>query len=298
VVAPEGGEGLIHVYRMPADYAALRERVNVHIEQARTAMAEGDGGAPARMLRSEAARGPLTAWSVGQIEKLLEDIDINRYAQKQTIFEHRRGGRWTPLAEEHYVSFDELRRAWFPHLEVAAPEHLFLALCHAIDRRFLAAMTEHFDAKVAGQPVHLNISVASVMDAGFVRFAHKAPRGDRAKIAFELHRGDLLQDFTLTLNAMTLLHREGFRVVLDGVTPDMLGYLNLAAFEADCVKINVTQARVGLLGAPAALKALEAIPREKIIFFRCDNEPALDLGLELGVTKFQGWLPDARAKGG
>ena len=89
-----------------------------------------------------------------------------------------------------------------------------------------------------------------------------------------------------------LIHREGFKVAVDGVTPDMLGFLNLAAFEADYIKINVSAERAGQLTAEPVKQALQSIAKEKLIFFRCDNEPSLNAGLDLGVTHFQGWLID------
>ena len=88
------------------------------------------------------------------------------------------------------------------------------------------------------------------------------------------------------------MHREGFKVAIDSVTPDMVNYLNLAAFDVDFIKINVSKDRAGLLADPAIREGLARIPKEKLIFFRCDNERALKAGLEMGVGKFQGWMID------
>lgn len=282
------------IYHMPADYNALRERLNHYVDTSRAAAATEDKSTPAQMLQTEAARGPLTAWSVNQIEKLLENIDLRRYVRTQPVCERHPDGSWSPLFDECYISFDELRRSYFPKLEMSAPEHLFLELCQALDRRFLTDLSEHYGT-IAGQALSLNLSVATVMGAVFSQFVHQVPRTDRKNICFEIHRGDLLQDFQLTLNAMMVIHRDGFKVAIDSVTPDMLGYLNLAMFETDYIKLNVAKDRYRLLDTPEARKALAQIPREKIIFFHCDNEPALKVGLELGITKFQGWLIDKLA---
>jgi len=277
------------IYHMPEGYTPLRERINHYVEVARTAAVIGKSE-PEQALRSDAARGPLTAWSVDQIEKLLADIDLRRYVRTQSIYEFG-GGKWQPICDEHFISFEDLRREHFPRLELITPEHLFLELCHALDQRLLAELTLRFET-IAGRQIHLNLSVASVLGTVFAQFCHSVPRDKRSAVGFELHRGDLLQDFSLTLNAMMTLHRERFKVAIDSVTPDMVNYLNLAAFEADYVKINVSKDRAGQLADPAIRQGLALIPREKLIFFRCDNEKALEVGLEMGVTKFQGWLID------
>jgi EAL domain-containing protein (putative c-di-GMP-specific phosphodiesterase class I) len=280
-------------YHMPKDYVPLRERTNHYIEVVRTASTFGSEGAPAEALRSEAARGPLTAWSVDQIGKLLGDIDLRRYGRTQPVYKRTGPNTWAPVLEEYFISFDDLRRERFPHVEMTA-EHLFLTLCETLDQRLLVLLTEQYDT-IAGRPLNLNLSVASIMGSVFAQFAHRVPREQRGLIGFELHRGDLLQDFSLTLNALEVLHHEGFKTALDGITPDMIEYINLGRFDCDFIKINVSKDRAAQLAGPAVRKGLGQIPAGKIIFFRCDNEKALAAGVELGVNLFQGWLIDDAA---
>ena len=91
---------------------------------------------------------------------------------------------------------------------------------------------------------------------------------------------------------ITALKKEGFKVALDSITPDMAAYINLQAFDVDYIKINVSRDRTEQLSDPAIRKHLAQIPAERLIFFRCDNDKALATGLELGVSLFQGWLID------
>lgn len=284
------------VYRLPNDYSALRERANYYIEVSRNAAIVGEAeSTPSQLLQTEAARGPLTAWSVDQIGRLLQDIALNRYIRLQPIYERGTSGKWTPLFEECAIGFEDLRRAHFPKMEVVAPEHLFLALCQTLDARLLSELTERFET-IAGRDVSLNLSVMSVLGSAFAGFARKVPRDAHGRIGFELNPGDLLQNFALTLSAMNLLRREGFRVIIDGVTPDMLAYVNIAAFGADYIKLNVSKDYAAQLAEASVRKSLSAIPRDKLIFFRCDNERALAAGLDLGVTRFQGWLIDEKTR--
>jgi EAL domain-containing protein (putative c-di-GMP-specific phosphodiesterase class I) len=288
--ANEEATKCVILFHLPEGYIPLRERINYYVGIARAAALVGQGE-PSKALKSEAARGPLTAWSVDQIEKLLNEIELRRYVRTQSIHEYRPDGSWQPMWEEYFVSFEDLKREQFPKLDLVAPEHLFLALCRALDQTLLAELTEHFET-IAKRRVFFNLAVSSVTSAVFARFCRGVPKDQRSLIGFELHRGDLLQDFSLTLSSMMTLHRENFKVALDGITPDMVNYLNLGAFEADFVKIDVSKDRADQLQDPAIRDTLTRIPKEKLIFFHCDNDRALAAGLSMGISKFQGWLID------
>lgn len=271
-------------YRMPENYSTLRERTNYYVEIVRASTIVGDE------TKVEDAQGRLTAKNVDQIEHLLGEIDLRRYGRTQNFY-HYVSGTWKAAGEEYFVSFEDLRRERFPKLEIMAPEHFFLALCSVIDQRLLAMLTSSYEI-IGGRMINLNVSVVTITGSVFAQFVHRVPRDQRALIGFELHCGDLFQDFSLALSAIDILKREGFRVILDSVTPDMVHYLNLGAFAIDAIKINVSKDRALQLDNPATRLGLERLPAQKLTFYRCDNQRALAIGQELGVSVFQGWLID------
>ena len=275
-------------YRMPENYALLRESTNAYVEEVRAKIAARE-----EEEAIDESTGRLTAKNVDQIERLLADTDVTRYGRMQVIYRHDRGA-WTPLAEEYFISIEELRREYFPKLDIAGSEHFFFSVCSVLDRKLLAAMTDAYDT-VAGKTINLNLSISSIMGAVFTQFVRRVPQDQRRLIGFELHCGDLLQNFALTLDAITSLRREGFRVVIDSLTPSMALYLNLDKFPVDRIKINVTKDFAGQLDDADIRKALTRVPADRLIFFHCDNEKALKMGVDLGVTAFQGWLIDELA---
>jgi EAL domain-containing protein (putative c-di-GMP-specific phosphodiesterase class I) len=272
-------------YRMPENYTTLRERTNDYVEVVRAAAITGNGD-----VKVESAQGKLTAKNVDQIGQLLGEIDLRRYGRTQSLY-HYAAGSWSAVGEEYFIGFEDLRREHFPKLEIPSSEHFFLALCGMLDQRLLALLTSSYEI-IGGRRINLNVSVGSIIGPVFTQFVHRVPREHRSLIGFELHCGDLFQDFSLAIGAIDLLKREGFRVIIDGVTPDMIGYLDLAAFAVDAVKINVSKERALQLADPAVRLALERLPADRLIFFRCDNQNALSIGHELGVSTFQGWLID------
>jgi hypothetical protein len=292
----EASDKVITTYQMPADYMSLRERVNAYVEEVHASQANPlTANAPSDALKSEAARGPLTAWSVDQIGKLISDIDMKPYLHTQHIY-HYEMGQFKPFSTEYFFSFEELKRERFPKLDLIAPEHLFLALCEIIDQKLLSQFIEAPDT-LKGRAVNLNLSIATVLNSTFAQFVHSIPHSERQLINFELHRGDLFQDLGRTLGAIDTLKNEGFRVTLDSITPDMIPYLNLAAFNADFIKINVAKERGKLLSNPHVLKDLQKLPLDRVVFFRCDNADALSEGMKIGVILYQGWHIDEIVSG-
>lgn len=281
----------ILTYHLPLDYTALRERANHYVELVRAASTINTDTDVLHALQSDAAKGPLTPWSVDQIDKLLSDIDLRRYGRTQPIYKYQADGTWLPVCEEYFLSFEDLRRERFPKLEVVTPEHLFLSLCQTLDKRLLTSLTQHH-ATIAGRHIHINLAVETVLGSVFAQFVHSIPREERKLIGFEMHRGDLLQDFTKTLNALNLLKQEGFKIAIDSITPNMVNYINFGAFDVDFLKINVSKDRASQLAELGIRKNMALLPADKLIFFRCDNEKALAAGLEMGVSLFQGWLID------
>ena len=286
---------LIHLYELPGDYAPARERANHYIEAARAAAQIGSANpAPERALQSDSVRGPLTPWALDQIVRLFADIDIRRYVRSQNIYQGD-GARWTVIGAEYFVSADDLKRERFPRLDIHNPERLFMELCAALDRRLMHQLADAPESLALGA-LFLNIAVESVLDSPFANFVRSVPAARRGQITFELNRGDLLLNLATTLNAIAILRQEGFRVALDALHPQLLLYLDPGKFAADYYKIRVSKDILEQLDNADVLRAMQSLPVDKIIFYRCDNEGALAIGRKLGVTMFQGWLIDDAAQ--
>ena len=89
---------LIHSYRLPEDYATVRERGNHYIEAARAAAQFGSGEEnPETALLGEQVRGNLTPWALDQIVKLFAKIDVRRYVRGQPIYRHTADSNFAPI---------------------------------------------------------------------------------------------------------------------------------------------------------------------------------------------------------
>jgi EAL domain-containing protein (putative c-di-GMP-specific phosphodiesterase class I) len=297
-VGPEDFAKYMNIYNLPEDYPLLRESANHYVNTLRESMAgnEEDENAPARLLKSDVTRGPLTAWSVSLIEKLLKDIDLCQFIRSQSIYEYqKKDDSWKQLADETFIGLEDLKAKFFPHLELTQPKHLFLDLCQALDRNLLDTLTINYDS-VSDMNLSLNLALPTILGLELAQFARRIPRSNRSRIGFEIHCSDLLQDFTQTLNAFGTMRHEGYKITIDGITPDMLGYFNFTRLDVDFIKINVSKDNANSLKYQAIRENFVKAPHDKLIFFHCDSEQALSAGIDMGVTKFQGWLVDDKAR--
>lgn len=286
-----GGETGITIYVLPQDYNAVRESANSYVEIARAAEVMGPMREAERALQDAEVRGPLTAYSLMQVEKLLDNIDIKRYVRTQAVFRQDEKGVWSKHFVDFYISIGDLKRERFPRLNIVTPERLFLDLCCTLDRKLLLELTNKPDTW-QGKGITLNLAAETVLSSAFAQFCHVLPHSQRGFVSFELHRSDLFLNFTTSRNAMDILKSEGFAVGIDGITPSTLPYINYARFNADYFKINVTRDKWLELQDPNAMKALQALPAERVIFSQCDHDEALRLGQKLGIRYYQGWLID------
>ncbi|HAX92222.1 MAG TPA: hypothetical protein DCY07_08490, partial [Rhodospirillaceae bacterium] len=292
---PEDKSKYTLLFNLPDDYALLRERANHYVNESRTGDMGEDENSPRFLLQTEAARGPLTAWSVDLIDRLVKDIDLCPFIRTQSVYEIQKDRSWHQLFDESFIGLDEAKQKLFPHLDVLQPKHLFLDLCHVLDRSLLQVLTLNYDS-VSDMNLSLNLSLQTVLGIEFAQFTHRVPRALRGRIGFEIHCGDLMQDFPQTLSALETLHQEGYKVAIDGITPDMLGFFNFGRFNVDYIKVNASKDYATSLKYPIIRDGVTHAPREKLIFYHCDSDQTLKAGIELGITKFQGWLIDDYAR--
>lgn len=295
LVAVRGMESddLAALYQLPRDYTALREKANSYAELARAGEVVGPVRQAEAALQAADVRGALTAYSLAQVEKLLDNIDIKRYVRTQPVYKQdAQSGLWEKRFIDFYISISDLKRERFPRLNLATPERLFLELCYTLDRKLLlelAGQVDHwFDKHIS-----LNLSAETVLSAAFAQFCHALPNNKRHQVNFEIHCCDLFLNFTTTRNAINILRSEGFGVGIDGITPTVLPYINFALLDTHYYKINVAREKwPDGMDQAAVQRTLQTLPVEKIIFSHCDHEEALRVGQNYGVRSYQGWLID------
>ncbi|MDX1923563.1 MAG: EAL domain-containing protein [Alphaproteobacteria bacterium] len=282
----------ITFYELPRDYSALRQRANVYVEQANASEHMGAIQTATQALQAHDVQGPLTAWSLSQVENLLDKIDIKRYVRTQPVYRQDERGVWEKKQIDFFIGISDLKRERLPRLILDTPERLFLELCSSLDRKLLMELTS-FTAQWENKSISLNLSVETALSSVFAQFCQAVAKPVRSKVSFEIHRSELFLNYTTTQNALSILKGEGFNVGIDGITASVLPYINFTRMtNVDFYKINVSKDKWSGMNNPDVLEALKTLPAEKIIFSHCDHDEALPFGQKLGVRSYQGWLID------
>jgi hypothetical protein len=203
------------------------------------------------------------------------------------------------LYTEIAVSTGALQRTLAPGLDLRARPSLFRCLGDKLDKAMLAALTNPAVASpvVSAEAFSLGLGLTTLAAPEFAAFAAAlaASSGDeppRALIRIRLD--DVLVDFDAFAAARDQLHGQGFRVVLDNLTPMTLDLLDPAGFGADFVKVRFPAGTHDDDAAPVEQlsEAVRRIGRERLIFADIDNEAMVMEALRLGVRRFQGRFID------
>jgi len=281
-----------NIYKLPNDYIKIRTLIDEYMNPSKPSSSSKNNEIDCiQRLKTNKARGELSAWSVDQIECLIKKIDVHHYIRSQPIYKCIDSDNWERICDETFISFDELRQTYIPHTNIFEPKHLFLEVCQFLDKKVLTTLTDNYTS-IKGMNLSLNLSITTVLGVGFANFARAIPKSDRGNFGFEIHCGDLLQDFEITLNMIDTMHQEGFNVALDGVSPNMLEYFDFSTLNMDAIKIDVRKDYTKMLNGLKIQKAIMLIGTDKVIFNHCDSHDAIEIGLRLGVSKFQGFLVD------
>ena len=283
--------GWLETYAMPDDYVQLRERINHYVELAKE-LEEAYEETPESRLNADEVRGPLTAYALSQIERLLDGLDVRRYLRAQNVRRLGPGGKWEILYEEFFVSTRDLQQEKFPRLELRASGRLFGELASMLDRRTLGAMIRMQD-QWQDSEIGLNLSAGTVLSAGFAQFCHLVHGAARSRVHFELHVSEMLHEPEKFMNALDLLSSEGFKISIDGVQPKMLPYLRLENLPTGLIKLSVDREAAQLLQENGkVIAAFKQLPVDRIVFAHVDSPAVLELGQKLGVSLYQGFHLD------
>ena len=308
-VEEDGGEetpswqGSVEAFALPEEYERLRltlERIadrrrrsappaGRRIEKRPAATAALPSPQPERNEGCPPPRGPLTAETLQEAERLLDGAELGRFLRRQQVC--RLGERFETVYVEIFTSIFELRKKLFPDLALAPEAPLFPALLAHIDRLLLIELL--LERPYVRQPVGINLSLASLATPEFVRFDRALSPSQRRQLVIELHWLDWLRDLEAGSGRIAALQRSGYRLAVDRLVPGpALAALRPEMFEADFYKLVWSAENAAAMAASGFARILEGLPRERLILTNCDHRQALELGASLAIRRYQGWLVD------
>ncbi|MDA8248819.1 MAG: hypothetical protein M0Z28_06525 [Rhodospirillales bacterium] len=265
--AAPGPESLCLVLDLP-------EQAETLLRLARESHA-GQSAAPARQ-----ALVPLDAAELAGLEAALARADLARFARRRPVWAVGTDGRVRLAWEKRVISVAELQAELAPGRALRAEPWLFQRLSRTLDRRMLALLAAPGELRAAG-PFAIELSVASLLGAEFLRFDAVLPAALRGRVVIHLRAPDILGDLPAFLFAREFARARGYRLLLHGIGAELAPALPPARLGIDLTLIGWSSALAGT--DPRALGVDPAM----VVLGGAELPDALAWARRHGITLFQ-----------
>ena len=139
------------------------------------------------------------------------------------------------------------------------------------------------------RPFSINLNIQSVFTKLFETFMAETPVD---LLTIEFRQPNIIDHFDDFETARGLVQSNGAKIAIDQIYPDTLGLVNLEGLGATMAKINWVQAAHDTLKERAGVMKSILDCGIILVMSRVDDSRALEIGAELGVQRFQGFLID------
>ena len=229
--------------------------------------------------------------------KLVEDLSrelgprsfAKAFIRSQALVQMAPGQQPIHAKSEFFASMDMLRRHALKNVEMRGSGNLFNQLTILLDQIVLLSFKE---SNVHGASCSLNLNVESVFTRGFEEFLNITEPEIFSNIMFEFRQANIIQNFDEFSVACELIRSRGGTVAVDAIFPETVGLVNLQRLKVEMAKVFWRQNAENVL--PNCRDDIRAQQEGGVsfVFARVDDQLAVDIGQELGVSMFQGFYVD------
>ena len=232
-----------------------------------------------------AALRPLDGAGLDHLERVLGPADLARFARRQPIWAWSPGqGQPRRAWEKRFLSLGDLAAELMPGHDLRAEPWLFRRLSRTLDRRLLALLSAPDELNGAG-PFAIDLNVASILSADFLRFDSALPARLRGHVQIDFDPPDLLADPAAFAFARDFARCRKYRLGLKHVTGLLLRALPLQRTGLDRMLLGWTPELAPL---PAAALASAAGRDGEFVLCGSDDATAIAWGRDRGISLFQG----------
>lgn len=216
---------------------------------------------------------------------------IKAFVRGQPIIHSLGKEKFDTLMTEFYVSVDRLRKPLFANAEMRGRGLVFHDLTMLFDQIILRSF-DH--VPVNGGLFSINLNVQSIFTKAFETFIETVPA---ERLVVEFRQPNIIEYFDEYEVSRGILLAKGAKIAVDQILPDTLGLVHLEYLGASIAKFQWSKDSDDTLKERG--KALNYMAEHGIkpIMTRVDESRAMDMGAELGVDNFQGFLIDDMVQG-
>ena len=243
----------------------------------------------------EDSRRPLKPEQLGRLEEFLERSDLSSVFKRQAVSVVHKDNPPKPIFNELFISIFDLAKTVLPDVNLAANRWLFQHLTQTLDRRVLK-MLARADDRSLHSSFSINVNVQTLLAPEFLEFDSSLRMGSRGTLVVELQLIDILSDYPSFVFARDFVREKGYRICLDGITPELTHFIDRTFMEVDLVKLSagpVFDSGGSETVRKEIAEQVDRIGKGRIILSRCDNETMIRTGQNMGITMFQGRYLDA-----
>lgn len=237
---------------------------------------------------------PLTAKNLAAINQQLQATRVADLIRQQTCIRITPGQAGEIVFREHFIAMSELKDRVAPGVNLFTSAWLFQYLTETLDKRILAVIGRKNFAELK-EPISLNLNIGTVLSRDFANF-NRAVEEYAPKVVVEFQIIDIFADMNTYGYARDMLQDRGYRVVVDGVSPNALQFFDPATLRPDFIKVawgKEFEDDAADMGRLQSFKeTVQHAGRDSIILARVDSEKAVKWGLSLGISRFQGYFID------
>lgn len=235
---------------------------------------------------------PMTPQILEEVQQRVRQTDMGPLVRRQAVVSVQDVARAKVAFEEYYISMGALAQTVAPAIDILSDRWLFLHLSETIDRAALPVMGQlamcHTSAAIS-----LNLNISTVLSQDFAVFSEML--GEERQLVVELQTVDIFHKLDRYFEARRLLRDRGHKILLDGLTPMTLKFVDMDLFDADYVKV-VWDADLFLSERDEEVRTIvQAAGPERFVISRCDSENAVRWGRDEGILCFQGRFIDSIA---
>lgn len=230
---------------------------------------------------------PLDVATLAALEARLAGCDVASFARRRAVCGRASDGGLTLRWERRLLSVGALSAALLPGIAVRADPWLFRRLTRTFDRRMLALLSASGELRDAG-PFSLDLNVATVVAAEFLRFDAALPSRLRGQVTLNLSAADLVADPAAFMFARDFAQAREYRLLLRGIDTALLPALPLARTGLDLMELRWSPELATTELATTELATTALADPARVVLSRADTPAAIDWGAARGVALFQG----------
>ncbi len=236
---------------------------------------------------------PLSPSNLTAINGKLQAMRVADLIRRQTCLKVSPGGGGALVFRELFISMGEVRDRIAEGINLFASPWLFQYLSETLDKRLISVILEE-DYENMPDAISINLNISTVLSKDF-QSLHRAVGEYTNKVVVELQLIDILADMRNFAYARDSLQERGYKVVVDGLSPLSIEFFEPAMLKSDFLKVAWGPEFLGDDSGRRDKEMRLVVTRagkDSMILARVDSEAAVKWGLNLGVSRFQGFFID------